>query len=559
MPRRVGKSQWFVVAFDSGFDHFADNDRVVAAGFDNLAHATLEPGAATFQNRRAGFAFNQLKTVQLAVSNRGAFGFEKMFGDVLLFASQNRNRENLPVANHRVRTAVVADGEHDKRRRKRTLRHPIAGESVEVFAVAHADNIESVGNFAQGCAFGGFIHGFIGDQVLDVVVGFALQCFVLRARCQGALLSQQQLLRFGTKCVAMLSETRANANSGAKKSVGSSTKLSIETQATCYNFAIIFKFDICLPGIIMSTRTTTRRSDDAFERNRLRRQRRKNGVLGLAAAGGIAFAAAFFARESEKSPNIVTKAQAASVFAPKPKPKPSPKPTWQDSIPNWSKSKVIEHVPVKSGQKVIALTFDDGPWPDYSVQVLALLKEYNAKATFYVVGQEVARRPQIARQMRDAGHSIGNHSWDHPMRPRDPVAQVVRTNAVIKRELGIMPTTFRPPYGLLGNGMARKFMKDGGAVIIWSADSDDWKRPGSARIASKVLREASSGGIVLMHDGGGNRTQTVAALRTVLRVLDQRGYKFVTVPQLLKMRYVAPKTAKKAAAKTKTKAPAKKP
>lgn len=284
------------------------------------------------------------------------------------------------------------------------------------------------------------------------------------------------------------------------------------------------------------------RSSNVFERIRKRR-RQQNMAMTLLAGAAIVVAAAFFARSRNATPVVVAKAKAAPVATPTPKP--TPKPTPRDAIPNWAKSKIIEHVPVKAGQKVIALTFDDGPWPVFSAQVLAALKEYDAKATFYIVGQEVTRRPQIARQIRDAGHAIGNHSWDHPSRPRDPIAQITRTNAVIKRELGRVPTTFRPPYGMLHNGMARKFMKDGGAVIMWSADSNDWKRPGASRIASTVLRQASSGGIVLMHDGGGNRTQTVAALRTILRVLDERGYKFVTVPELLAMRYIAPKSAKK--------------
>ena len=311
----------------------------------------------------------------------------------------------------------------------------------------------------------------------------------------------------------------------------------------------------------MSTRLSSRGSDEAserntFERSRLRRQRQRSKSLAILGTGvGVAaLAVAFFSRGRESPANlVVTQAQASPVIVATSTPKPTPTPFLQSVIAPWARGKTLRSVPVKPGQKVIALTFDDGPWPHSTAEVLGILRDNNVKATFYMVGQEVSRRPQIARLVRDAGHAIGNHSWDHPSRPRSPVSQVTRTDAVIKRELGFTPTTFRPPYGIKHNGMAARAMKEGDAVILWTADSTDWSRPGSAKIASRVLRQASSGGIVLMHDGGGPRSQTVAALPIIIGTLRSRGYKFVTVPELLAMRYVAPKATKKPASKVKNK------
>jgi chitin deacetylase len=250
-------------------------------------------------------------------------------------------------------------------------------------------------------------------------------------------------------------------------------------------------------------------------------------------------------------PIVMTPAHAAPASTPRPAPTPDPLLAIRraQQIPVWAKRRVIHKVPLKPGEKLFALTFDDGPWPSSTRAILRILAANKVKATFFMVGQELSRRPEIAREVRDAGHAIGSHSWDHPARPRDPVAQIQRTDAQIKGILGMNPTLFRPPYGLLKNGMAEQAMKEGDAIIIWSADCADWKRPGAAHIARMIIGQARPGGIALMHDGGGNRAQTVAALPVIIRTLRARGYRFVTVPELLKMRYVAPPQPKKPAAK----------
>jgi len=227
-----------------------------------------------------------------------------------------------------------------------------------------------------------------------------------------------------------------------------------------------------------------------------------------------------------------------------PTPTPTPDP---QAIPQWAQGRVINEVPVRPQDKVIALTFDDGPWPDYTEQILNILAANDVKATFYMVGSVLKEYPRIGRAVRDGGHAIGNHSWSHAMRPRDPAGEIARTDAAIKSILGVTSTTFRPPYGELRNGMARAAMKRKHAVLMWSADSNDWKGGRASRLVSTVVGQASRGGVALMHDGGGNRSQTVAAVPRIIRELRERGYRFVTVPELLKLRYIAPRQPKKPA------------
>jgi chitin deacetylase len=234
---------------------------------------------------------------------------------------------------------------------------------------------------------------------------------------------------------------------------------------------------------------------------------------------------------------MLSKAVASEVQPAKVLPPPHAKMT----IPTWAQGKVVANVKVKRGVKAVALTFDDGPWPRYTHQILAILKKHNIKATFFMVGSELAKRPQVGRDVVAAGMVVGNHSWDHPAKPRDAISQVKRTDSEIYKDLGIYTHLFRPPYGILKNGMAAQAETEKHAVMLWSVDSEDWKRPPSATIARTVMREVYPGGIILMHDGGGNRSHTVAALKMVIPALKEKGYKFVTVPELMEMRYVAAK------------------
>ena len=114
----------------------------------------------------------------------------------------------------------------------------------------------------------------------------------------------------------------------------------------------------------------------------------------------------------------------AAASTPKPTPTPTPDPLLKfraiQQVPVWAKKRVINEVPLKPGEKLFALTFDDGPWPQSTEAILQILAQYKVKATFYMVGQMVRTHPKIAREVRDDGHAVGNHSWSHPSRPRDP-------------------------------------------------------------------------------------------------------------------------------------------
>lgn len=215
-----------------------------------------------------------------------------------------------------------------------------------------------------------------------------------------------------------------------------------------------------------------------------------------------------------------------------PKPTAKPKPT---ATPR-PKKPGIALFKVETTKKVFALSFDDGPDPNYTPQILRILKQKNAPATFFVVGKMVRAHASTGKLVAQDGHAIGNHTWGHPKRTKNPAAEIERADAIIKEKLGVTSTLFRPPYGILRNGLAREASKNHQDVILWSSDSSDWKHgSSSASIKNNVMRNVTPGGIALMHDGGGNRSTTVAALPGIIDAIRGRGYKLVTVPQLLNM------------------------
>lgn len=185
----------------------------------------------------------------------------------------------------------------------------------------------------------------------------------------------------------------------------------------------------------------------------------------------------------------------------------------------------------------IALTFDDGPNPIYTPQVLAVLQAYKIKATFFDVGYLVKDFPNIVRQEFLQGHSIGNHSWSHPQLTRlsatGILAQLVNTSDAIQSVTGSRPTIFRPPYGSFNRIVFAQASQQKLSTILWNDEAHDWTTPGVNVIARRILNLARYGGIILLHDGGGFRSQTVAALPIIISALQLRGFTFVTIPQLL--------------------------
>lgn len=212
-------------------------------------------------------------------------------------------------------------------------------------------------------------------------------------------------------------------------------------------------------------------------------------------------------------------------------------------VPKQFQGKTIEQVQLNDTNKVIALTFDDGPAPKYTEQLLKILKQQNIKATFFCVGEMVHDFPEIAKQEVADGHVIGNHTWHHwyrKMNQSTAAHEIESTATQIYETTGVKTSLFRPPGGILNNGVADYARKNNYAILMWSDDAQDYRRPPVSKLVNDVLRDAKPGGMVLMHDGGGNRSNTVKALPLIIDALRKRGYRFVTVPELLEMQKQKP-------------------
>jgi peptidoglycan-N-acetylglucosamine deacetylase len=206
--------------------------------------------------------------------------------------------------------------------------------------------------------------------------------------------------------------------------------------------------------------------------------------------------------------------------------------------------------------RVIALTFDDGPWPGTTEGVLQVLRRFKVKATFFVVGQEVRRRPALVRAVLADGNMVGSHSWSHLQlgkAPQRTVAHEIQAGqqAVLKAAK-LWPRWFRPPYGSVSRTVYAEAAASKTKLVLWDVDPEDWRRPPATIIANRVVNSARPGAVVLMHDGGGDRRYTVVALAMIIPRLQAQGYRFVTLDQLF-----APKAKPKPVAQAKPKAPAK--
>ena len=192
---------------------------------------------------------------------------------------------------------------------------------------------------------------------------------------------------------------------------------------------------------------------------------------------------------------------------------------------------------IKTEEKIIALTFDDGPHATYTPQILDLLAKYEAKATFFVVGEHAKKFPNIILRERDEGHEIANHTFTHSYtRTSEGLEkELTETNELIYDITGTYPVLYRPVGGSYNEIIINTAMENGYKVVLWSwhQDTKDWKRPGVNKIVTTVLSGARPGDIVLFHDSGGDRSQTVKALEEILEGLIKQGYEFVTVSELL--------------------------
>ena len=216
-------------------------------------------------------------------------------------------------------------------------------------------------------------------------------------------------------------------------------------------------------------------------------------------------------------------------------------------VPKNFQAKTIKDAPVPGNEKVIALTFDDGPWPETTEKILATLKQEKIKATFYMIGQPLKSFPEIGKKVLADGHVIANHTLHHWYKKMSPLVaqrEIEDTSKIIKEVLNVETEYFRPPGGVLTNGLVAYALQHNQSVNMWSVDSGDShpRRPTPEAMLKTILAGATPGGIVLMHDGGGSHNNTAIAVPQIIAKLRAQGYKFVTVPELLEMSSALPAT-----------------
>lgn len=186
----------------------------------------------------------------------------------------------------------------------------------------------------------------------------------------------------------------------------------------------------------------------------------------------------------------------------------------------------------------IALTFDDGPSPNVTPRILAVLEQYHAKATFMMIGCNAEANGELVAKIHASGHQIGNHTWDHEVSSRvspETLRSVLqRTSEVIEKQCGVTPTIHRPPEGVFDENSVRLVGETGMATIMWSIDPKDWKRRGAETTFRLVLENAEDGDVVLLHD---IHEQTADAVERIVPELVRCGFELVTVEELAKTKH----------------------
>ena len=206
------------------------------------------------------------------------------------------------------------------------------------------------------------------------------------------------------------------------------------------------------------------------------------------------------------------------------------------STENKKKSSTKQSSSKSKGKKYVALTFDDGPSSSVTPRVLKYLDQYNAVATFYMLGNQVKANPRIARDVANRGHEIASHSVSHAdltrLGPNGVDKEFANAKSIIKKTTGVTPRTFRPPYGAINQNVKNKAKKYNQPLILWSVDSLDWKYRSKSAVHSRVMNNVHPGAIVLLHD---IHSTTADSLPSILKDLKNQGYEFVTVSELLKL------------------------
>lgn len=230
--------------------------------------------------------------------------------------------------------------------------------------------------------------------------------------------------------------------------------------------------------------------------------------------------------------------------------KPDAQPTAKPDVPATSKpdtaaelvldkpDKAAPAVKPGKGEKYIALTFDDGPDQRYTNDILDILKEKEVKATFFVVGQQVKKNPEVLQRIAEEGHAIGNHTYSHKdlskLNKRQLIEEIKASDAVIKKTVGFTPVMVRAPYGAVSDTLKVVLKANSRELVGWNIDTRDWAGTSAANMSKMIKDEAKPDGIILMHSfGGKNIKNTVQALPGIIDDLLEMGYTLVTADQIV--------------------------
>lgn len=188
------------------------------------------------------------------------------------------------------------------------------------------------------------------------------------------------------------------------------------------------------------------------------------------------------------------------------------------------------------GRKYVALTFDDGPGPN-TPAVLAELKKAGVPATFFVIGRNVKENPEVLRQVVAEGHEVGVHTWNHPdmttLKADQQKTEIETTAGEILSAAGVAGRLFRAPYGAVDPGVLKRAEDAKLLSVLWDVDTLDWTNPSAEQIVQSAVSGAQPGSIILLHDGGGDRASTVAAVPRIIKELRAKGFEFATVGDLV--------------------------
>ncbi|TDD84102.1 polysaccharide deacetylase family protein [Actinomadura rubrisoli] len=259
-------------------------------------------------------------------------------------------------------------------------------------------------------------------------------------------------------------------------------------------------------------------------------------AAGLAALGADGAHPSHGSRAAAESATPTPRARPVIHPTPTPTPTPTPRPApWTPAkltaleTPVRELSQLVPPPPPNS----IALTIDDGPSPLWTPRVLDLLAAEQIHATFFIIGEQVTEFPKLTRRIADAGHQICNHTMTHPitiagMSRKSVRKEIVEAHDRIADVTGVVPQFFRSPGGAWSKNVLELTAEHGMLPIDWAVDPRDWARPGVGSIRRSLLK-AKAGNILLCHDGGGDRSQTLAALETVIPKMKKRGFTFVAL------------------------------